>query len=293
MGKLKGVILVCIGAASYGILATIVKFANNEGIHTSALTFYQALVGVVCLSILMKIQNRKQENESKPAIKSKLKLVLFGTSMGLTSCLYYISIQYVSVSIGIILLMQSIWMSVVWEMIQHRKVAHWTKIAGSLVVLFGTVLATNLLKQDVHLSIEGLFFGLGAAFSYTISLHASNHVEKQINSITRSFYLILGSLITVVLFWNVQIPEHLNWMVLLKYGIVLGLFGTVIPPIMFTKGIPIIGLGLAGILIALEIPISILSAHFVLGETISWSQWSGVILILCTIVFMNLWKKSR
>lgn len=60
MGKLKGVILVCIGAASYGILATIVKFANNEGIHTSALTFYQALVGVVCLSILMKIQNRKQ-----------------------------------------------------------------------------------------------------------------------------------------------------------------------------------------------------------------------------------------
>ncbi len=35
MSKLKGVFLVGFGAASYGILATIVKFANNSGAHTS------------------------------------------------------------------------------------------------------------------------------------------------------------------------------------------------------------------------------------------------------------------
>ncbi|AEA45846.1 EamA family transporter [Fluviicola taffensis] len=292
MSKLKGVFLVGFGAASYGILATIVKFANNSGAHTSALTFYQALVGVISLFILMTLQNQKEKPHSKPAVKSKLKLLLFGTSMGLTSCLYYISIQYVSVSIGIILLMQSIWMSVVWEMIQLQKLAHWSKLVGSLMVIIGTVLATNLIQQEIELSVTGVAYGLAAALSYTISLHASNHVEKQLPSITRSFYLISGGFIAVVLFWNVQIPPNLDWMILLKFGLVLGLFGTVIPPILFTKGIPLIGLGLAGILIALEIPVSILSAHFVLGEHISLIQWSGVLLIVLTVVFMNSRKKK-
>lgn len=292
MSKLKGVFLVGFGAASYGILATIVKFANNSGAHTSALTFYQALVGVVSLFILMTIQYRKQPDLARPKTKSKLKLVLFGTSMGFTSCLYYISIQYVSVSIGIILLMQSIWMSVVWEMIQQRKFAHWSKLLGSLTVLIGTVFATNLIQQDVKLSTTGVLYGLAAALSYTVSLHASNHVEKQVPSITRSFYLILGSLLTVTAFWNVQIPPNLDWMILLKFGLVLGIFGTVIPPIMFTRGIPLIGLGLAGILIALEIPVSILSAHFVLKEHVSLIQWLGVSLILLTVIFMNSRKKN-
>ncbi len=292
MSKLRGVFLVGFGAASYGILATIVKFANNSGAHTSVLTFYQSLIGVVSLFILMSIQSRKQPDLVKPKSKSKIKLVLFGISMGLTSCLYYISIQYVSVSIGIILLMQSIWMSVVWEMIQQRKLAHWSKLAGSLAVLVGTVFATNLIQQDIQISFTGLLYGLSAALSYTVSLHASNHVEKQVPSITRSFYLILGSLLTVTAFWNIQILEHLDWMVLLKFGIVLGIFGTVIPPIMFTRGIPLIGLGLAGILVALEIPVSILSAHFVLNEQISLVQWFGVFLILLTVIFMNSRKKN-
>jgi drug/metabolite transporter (DMT)-like permease len=293
MSKLKGVFLVGFGAASYGILATIVKFANHSGAHTSALTFYQALVGVVSLFILMMLQTRKQPNLAKPSSKSKLKLMLFGTSMGLTSCLYYISIQYISVSIGIILLMQSIWMSVVWEMIQQRKLAHWSKLVGSLMVLIGTVFATNLIQQEVELSWIGILYGLAAAGSYTISLHASNHVEKQLPSITRSFYLVTGGFITVILFWNIQIPANLDWMIFLKFGLVLGLFGTVIPPILFTKGIPLIGLGLAGILIALEIPVSILSAHLVLHEYISLMQWFGVLLIVLTVVFMNSRKSGH
>ncbi|MDR0803300.1 DMT family transporter [Fluviicola sp.] len=293
MSKLKGAFLVGFGAASYGILATIVKFANNSGAHTSVLTFYQALVGVVSLFILMTIQYRRQPDLMRPKTKSKVKLVLFGISMGLTSCLYYISIQYVSVSTGIILLMQSIWMSVVWEMVQQRKPAHWSKLLGSLTVLAGTVFATNLIQQDMKLSTTGILYGLAAALSYTVSLHASNHVEKQIPSITRSFYLILGSWFTVTAFWNIQIPPNLDWMILLKFGLVLGIFGTVIPPVMFTRGIPLTGLGLAGILVALEIPVSILSARFVLKEHISLIQWLGVALILLTVIFMNSRKKNH
>lgn len=286
MSKLKGALFVGFGAASYGILATIVKYANNQDAHTSILTFFQSLVGVIVLLILMQFAKNKK-TQPKATLKSKSKLVLFGISMGLTSCFYYIAIQTISVSVGIILLMQSIWMSVVWEMVQKRKVAHWLKIVGSFCVLGGTVLATNLIEDDVHISMEGIVYGLLAALSYTVSMHASNHVETQLSSVVRSFWLIVGSLFTVIVYWNIQILEHWDWMVFLQFGIILGLFGTVIPPILFNIGVPQTGLGLAGILAAIEIPVSICSAQLILHETVTGLQWLGVGIIIATVVVIN------
>jgi drug/metabolite transporter (DMT)-like permease len=290
MNQLRGILLVSLGAASYGILATIVKYASNNGAHISALTFYQALVGVVSLFILMKLDNRKLPSSTKTPIKSRRNLLLYGSSMGFTSCFYYLSVQELSVSIGIVLLMQSIWMSIVWEMIQQRKWAHWTKLIGTLLVLLGTLLTTKLFHQQLSLSIIGVVFGLLAALSYTVSLFASNQLETTISPTTRSFYLVLGGFIVVIAFWNVQLFEHLDTLVLVKYGLILGLFGTVIPPLMFTKGVPLIGIGLAGILAVLELPVSVLSARFVLGETLDLIQWTGILIIVITVVYIN-WKK--
>src|SRR5690606_11861048 len=109
--KLKGAVYIAIGAASYGILATFVKFANNRGIGIAGLTFSQFLFGALLLSILSLLFSRKSENKTA-SIYPKLKLMLFGTSLGLTSSFYYLSIQYVPVSVAIVLLMQTIWMGV-------------------------------------------------------------------------------------------------------------------------------------------------------------------------------------
>ena len=70
--QLKGAILVFIGAMSYGILATIVKYANNLGIHTSVLTFMQAFVGFVLLTVLAQTVKSSQKKQKY----SKVKLIL-------------------------------------------------------------------------------------------------------------------------------------------------------------------------------------------------------------------------
>lgn len=287
MNKLKGALYVGLGAASYGILATIVKFANNQDVHTSMLTFAQSLTGVIVLSILAFAYKMKRKTP-KVTPKAKFKLMLFGTAMGLTSCFYYLSIQYVSVSVGIILLMQSIWMSIVWEIIQTKNRPHWVKVLGGIIVILGTILATDLLNDTVTLSWIGIGYGMLAAITYTITLHASSHVETGLPTIVRSQYLIIGSLIMVMIFWNKDIITYFDASMGLKWGVLLGIFGTVIPPILFTKGIPLTGLGLAGIIAAIEIPVSIFSARMVLHEAVSPMQWLGVGIILGTIVMINL-----
>ena len=288
MNKLKGILSVVLGAASYGLLATVVKYGNLQGLDSSVLTFFQYLFGFVGL-VFLALLSKKKTSINKASGKSKLKLILFGTSMGLTSCFYYLAIQYIPVSIAIILLMQAIWMGGVLEIFLDKTKPDPLKIIGSIVVLAGTILAVNIFENIHSLSYIGLGFGLLASLSYTVTLTATNRVESGLPIITRSKYLVLGGLLIVILFWNVKILQNmdLNNHNLLFFGLFLALFGCIIPPILFNKGFPIIGIGLGSILSAIEIPVSIFSAKILLDEQVKSIQWLGVMIIIISVIIIN------
>jgi len=291
--QFKGFLLVLCGAASYGILATIVKYANNLGIHTSVLIFMQFVVGLSFLLIYSAIKKSAKRKIVCLSTKQRLKLTLYGTTFGMTSIFYYLSIHYIPVSLGIILLMQSIWMSIVLESILLRKFPSRIKLIGAFTIFFGTILSTNILFTLSTIDWRGIILGLLAASSYTVSMHASNHLEKQSSSYVRSKYFILGGFIFITCYWNVDIVVNFTSLDGVFWGVLLALFGTIIPPLLFTQGMPIIGIGLGAIIASVEIPISIVSAYIVLGERISMLQWLGVIIILLSVVLVNIPKNER
>ena len=66
--------------------------------------------------------------------------MLAGTSLGGTSLFYYLSVQYINVSIAIVLLMQSVvWFSVVVESFINKKLPTARKVLATIIVLVGTV----------------------------------------------------------------------------------------------------------------------------------------------------------
>lgn len=292
---LKGAIYIAVGASCYGVLATFVKYANNNDYGTAGLTFSQYLFGALVMSLLSMFFSRRSKNpETKPVSKyPKLKLILFGTTLGLTSSFYYLSIQYVPVSVGIILLMQTIWMGVALEFIIARSLINRTKIIGALVAIIGTFLAAKVFEADITINLTGVVYGLLAALSYTGVMYASNKVSLELPLITRSKYLVYGGLLVVIVFWNVQVLEEFNWLLFLKWGTFLGFFGTILPPILFNKGFPEIGTGLGSIIAALEIPVSVFSAYLILNEEITLMQWIGIAIILFSVVLINLKKIFR
>ena len=79
----------------------------------------------------------------------------------------------------------------------------------------------------------------------------------------------------------------------MKWGIVLALFGTVIPPLLFNAGFPLTGIGLGSIVSALELPVSVMMAYFLLNENVNTVQWLGIVLIILAIIIMNVnFKKT-
>lgn len=291
--NIKGVLLVALGATSYGMLATFVKLSYIEGFTTAEITSSQFIYGIIGILLINLFQRIKHKNTTQKAnTKNILQLMIAGTSMGMTSVFYYLAVKYIPVSIGIVLLMQTVWMGVLLEWFLDKKAPSLQKTVAVIVVIFGTGLAINILKIDfIDTSINwslGLFWGLLAAASFTTTMFTANKVALEISSAQRSLYMLLGGAIIVFGFGLYTQTTDFNFEIFTKWGIVLALFGTIIPPMLLNAGFPLTGIGLGSIVSSLELPVSVLMAYFLLNEKILLIQWIGILLIILAIVIMNI-----
>lgn len=289
----QGIILVVLGAASYGVLTTFVKLAYQDGFNPFEVTFAQMFLGLVALFVINIFYHQKNKKKvQKYTGKNIIKLILSGTSLGLTSIFYYLSVQYISVSAGIVLLMQSVWMGVLLESLLLKKFPDRIKVMAVVLILIGTVLATNVMIEKVALDLLGMIYGLIAALSYAITIYASSQIATEMPAITRSKYMMLGGFITVLIITFPSLVKSFDLGIFLLWGPILAFFGTILPPLLFTSGMPKIKVGLSAILSAIELPVAVTMAYFLLEESVSIIQWLGIIIILFAIVVMNL-KKAQ
>ena len=286
---LKGVLLVALGATSYGMLATFVKLAYKDGFTTAEITSSQFIYGILGLLLINLFQKIFKKEKTKTATsKNIFQLMIAGTSLGMTSVFYYLCVRYIDVSIAIVLLMQTVWMGVLLEWFLDKKLPSKQKIISVIIVLLGTFLATKLYEFNLKLDWKGVFWGILAAASFTTTMFTANKVALEISSAQRSLYMLLGGSVIVFIFSAFTQVGALNFEIFKNYGLFLALFGTIIPPILLNAGFPKTGLGLGSIVASLELPVSVLMAFLILNEKVVFWQWCGILLIIFAVIIMNL-----
>ncbi|MBC5992516.1 EamA family transporter [Pontibacter cellulosilyticus] len=287
----RGSIMVFLGACSFGILSTFVKLAYKEGFTLGDVTGTQVFFGLIFLWVMVLLRQLRGSKSSGTSFREKLKLVAMGTSTGLVSLFYYKCVQTVPASIAILLLMQFTWMSLVLDAIIKRKLPMASQVSMVILVLLGTCLAGRLFSSQLPtFDWAGIGFGLLAAFSYTIFLAINGKVGNSLHPTTKSALMLTGATILVfTIFPPVFLVNGALMNGLFKWGLVLSVFGTVLPPVLFAYGIPKTGLGLSAILSAAELPVAVLMSWVVLQEDVWPVQWLGVLLILMAILVAN-WK---
>lgn len=297
---LLGVLFVALGASSYGMLSTFVKLAYKEGFTTAEVTIAQVLWGAGILSLL-----RLFGSDKTVVARSDIKnLMLAGIPIGATSIFYYMSVKYIDASIAVVLLMQSVWLGVVVEAIQTKKFPTAGKIIAVILVLVGTLLATNAINTESSLDIRGVVFGFISAISFTGTLFATGTIAKHLPPVTRSQYMLYGATLLVIVFALITqllpyytgvmiVPDEFiqavpfKFKIFLTFGLFVAVFGTVIPPITLNRGFPITGVGLGSIVSSLELPCAMTFAYVLLDEKVIATQWLGVAIILGAIVLLN------
>lgn len=80
---------------------------------------------------------------------------------------------------------------------------------------------------------------------------------------------------------------------LLKWGLFLAAFGTILPPVLLAVGIPKVGATTSSLLMTIELPMAVLSAYLLLKENITLIQITGIIIMITAIVAMNYLVKKN
>lgn len=299
--RIKGGLLVFLGAVSFGLLSTIVKFAYEQGYTLGEITGTQSFSGMVILWALYMISTKikKQDNNTNEEKKSPIdktkwwKVCIAGTFTGLVGIFYYQCVKLLPASIAIILLMQYLWISVLIEAVVFKKKPTRKQLLLLCIVLAGTLLAGGLFSSTIELNLKGVIFGLLAAASYAIFLMTSGRIGNDLPVLKKSALMITGSCImTFIIFPPLFFFNGTYLGGLYLWGLSLALFGTVIPPFFFSMGIPRVGVSIGAILSAAELPVATLSSAFILKENVDAIKWVGVILILLAIVATNIKTKD-
>lgn len=289
---LKGILLVFFGACSFGILSTFVKLAYHEGYTLGDVTGAQAFFGAVILWVLFFFQSRTAAYKAKEVkmITPWWKMVLAGTCTGFVSIFYYQCVKLVPNSVAIILLMQFIWISILLEFLIFRKKPSGIQLAAILLVLGGTVLASGMVETNIsEINLTGIGFGLLAALCYAGFLMLSGRIGNEYPPLKKSALMITGACILIfIIFPPAFLINGALEGSLLKWGLIIAVFGTVIPPLFYAEGVPRIGTAVSSILSAAELPVAVMMAGFVLQEQVSFLRWVGVAVILSAMVLPNL-----
>jgi len=292
----RSVVLVLLGACSYGVLSTFVKLAYADGYDTGHVTGSQMLFGALMLWVLAWPYRRRWP---RLPWREVAKIAAAGSLVGVTGIFYYASLRYIPASIAIVLLFQFTWIGVLLEVLTTRKAPHLMKGASVAVLLVGTVLASGLYEGELErLPVPGLVLGLLSAVSYALFIYLSGRVAPTVSPWLRSPIMITGSFVaTILVFPPTFLVDGSLTRSLALWGFLLALFGAVLPTLFFTYGVPHIGPGLASILGSAELPTAVLMSRFVLGEEVSLWQWLGVALILFGIGVAELkpprWLRAR
>lgn len=288
---IKYIFLVLLGAISFGILTSFVKLAYQQSYHPAEVSFIQALLGAMVLWGIVFFSKTKGVVQTRDIIL----LLLTGTTIGISTFLYYLSVQYIPASVAIVLLMQFTWISMLIEWLIFRKKPSMLQVITAVVIMLGTCLASGLAMQEhLVLPVTGLVAVLLASVVYALYIVSNSRVGKTISWKNKSAWMMTGSATAILLVNLRTLPfsNHLDFG-LLQWGILLALFGTVIPPVVFAIGMPKIGASTSGLLLTVELPMAVLSAHWILKENVSLTQLAGILMMLSAIVAMNLLNSRR
>lgn len=281
--------LVLLGACSYGVHGPIIKMASNEGYSSSDIVSAQYLIGVLFLAAVWLFMPKRNMS-----IKLWGELLGTGVFLSVTGLLYAISIAQLSASAAVILLFQFVWMGIVIESIQLRRLPEGGKVVSVILIWIGTFLAARSSEAiDWFSHPLGVLCGLLSGLTFALFIFFSGRSGKGVPAVQRSLIMSIGGLLVILI---MNSPAFLLdgtftgglW----QYGLLSGLFGAVLPVLFFAAGTPKIGSGTATICGAAELPAAIVAAWLFVGEQATNVQTAGVLIILAAIILPQ-WKLKR
>lgn len=283
----SGTIYVTAAAALWGISAVIAQSVFREGVPPLVVVELRLLLSVIALLPILLIWNRASLRVPKKAWPGILVLGVLGLAP--IQGLYYVSLSFIGVGLAILLQYLAPALVVLYEAARGRAPLSSAKIAGLGLTLLG--LALLVLTEGAALFRQqplGMSLGLLNALFYAFYLIYSKRVVATVSRSTVHFYGTAIAALVIAFFvspFEIVSSEYRDdqW---IRF-VVIAVLSVLIPFALFYRGIARIESWRAAITAMIEPIIAAVTAWIFLGETLSFKQWIGAVILLSAIAWLQ------
>lgn len=277
-------IFIMAGAALWGIIGIFTKELSNMGLSTLQIVTIRAMVATIALFLYLLLKD-KQLLKIKPSHFT----YFIGTgilSFAFFNICYFTAINMTSLSIAVILLYTAPIMVMIFSAILFKEKLTVRKIQALILTFTGCILITAFTKgtlgQDI--SILGVLVGLGAGLGYALYSIFGRYALLKYDSLTVTFYTFLFASMGLIPISNINNSISLLFnMEALYHVLALGILTTVLPFLLYTKGLYYLETSKASILATMEPVVATIVGITIFKEPISVFKIVGMSLVLFAV----------
>lgn len=270
---------ILVAAALWGIIGTWNRTLMAAGLSPTSIVVVRNFGGMALLLAIFAVKDRKVFRVKREHLK-----YFAGTgiiSIVLFTCCYFTCQKVSSLAVASILLYTAPSFVVVLSALLWREPITKKKLAALVLTLVGCACVCGVFAGGLSVTVAGILLGLGAGFFYALYSIFGRYALEHYDSMTVTVWtFIFAGPASLVLLRPAELKTAFSapqsWWI--AAGLVV--FSTVLPYILYTKGLAKVESGKASIMASLEPVVASVVGIVVFGEPLSALTLVGILCVL-------------
>ena len=284
--KKSGGACACIlaAAALWGVIGLWNRRLLASGLSPTTIVTVRNLGGMLLLSAIFAVKDRNVFRVRREHLK-----YFFGTgviSVVLFTACYFSCQKICSLAVASVLLYTAPSFVVILSAILWKEPVTGKKLTALGLTLVGCACVCGLFSEDLTVTATGILLGLGAGFFYALYSIFGRYALAHYDSMTVTVWTFLFAGPASLVFLR---PAELAALTPSAWLTAAGLvvFSTVLPYILYTKGLSQVESGRASIMASLEPVVASMAGVLVFGEPMGLLTAAGIALVLAGVIILR------
>lgn len=274
---------VIIAAALWGTIGIYGKYLSAAGFSALQVTSIRAFISALSIFLFLLVRDRG-------LLKIEIRDFPYFIGTGIISIVffnwcYFIAIDKTSLSIAAILLYTAPAFVMVFSAILFKEKMNRRKVMALVLTFIGCILVTAFTGGTSHgISASGILAGLGSGLGYALYSIFGRYALRKYDSYTVTLYTFVFASAFLLPTSNVggMAPLFQNKTVWI-YAAMLGIFATILPFVLYTKGLSQLETSKASIIATLEPVVATIIGIGFYQEQVSIFKIIGVLLVIFAV----------
>ncbi len=270
-------------AVLWGTLGIFGKVLNQFGFDPPQIVLIRAFGAFITLVLFTAIK-------SKHLLRIKPRDSVYFVGTGILSFVffnwcYFTAINKTSLSAAAILLYTAPALVMVFSAILFKERMTKVKLISLMLTFAGCILVTAFVQgTGQRITTSGVLAGLGAGLGYALYSIFGRYALEKYDALTVTLYTFVFATIGLIPFTDIrEMISLFSNVQAVYYAIALGLFGTVLPFLLYTKGLSYLETGRASIIATLEPIVATIIGVVLYNEPLTVFKIAGILLVIAAV----------